>query len=120
MITDLGATARIIPTAGHPLVYGRLDEGADHTLIYYSMYDVLSARSIGAATRRIIPRHVLPNSVAVIIVYAILWIAWSIILKASLSYLGLGSQPPTPSWGNMLREGRRYMRDDPDPKLQNR
>jgi peptide/nickel transport system permease protein len=72
---------------------------------------VTSARSIGVSHTRIILRHVLPNSVAVIIVYATLWIAWSVILEASLSYLGLGAQPPTPSWGNMLREGRRYMRD---------
>jgi peptide/nickel transport system permease protein len=72
---------------------------------------VTSARSIGVSHTRIILRHVLPNSVAVIIVYATLWIAWSVILEASLSYLGLGAQPPTPSWGNMLREGRRYMRE---------
>ena len=43
MIVDLGGEARLIPTAGHPLVYGRLDEGAPHTLLYYSMYDVMPA-----------------------------------------------------------------------------
>ena len=72
---------------------------------------VTSARSIGASHARIIWSHLLPNTVAVIIVYATLWFAFSVILEASLSYLGLGAQPPTPSWGNMLREGRRYMRD---------
>lgn len=72
---------------------------------------VTAAKSIGASDLRIIARHVLPNVIAVIIVYATLWIAFSIILEASLSYLGLGAQPPTPSWGNMLREGRRYMRN---------
>ncbi|MEM7132841.1 MAG: ABC transporter permease [Chloroflexota bacterium] len=72
---------------------------------------VTSARSIGASHARIIWHHLLPNTVAVIIVYATLWFAFSVILEASLSYLGLGAQPPTPSWGNMLREGRRYMRD---------
>jgi peptide/nickel transport system permease protein len=72
---------------------------------------VTSARCMGASQGRIILRHVLPNSMAVIIVYATLWIAFSVILEASLSYLGLGAQPPTPSWGNMLREGRRYMRE---------
>ena len=41
MITDLGGTARVIPTRGHPLVYGRLDEGAERTVLYYSMYDVM-------------------------------------------------------------------------------
>lgn len=72
---------------------------------------ILSARCIGASHTRIILRHLLPNCMAVIIVYATLWIAFAIILEAALSYLGLGVQPPTPSWGDMLREGRRYMRD---------
>ncbi len=47
MITDLGGTARLIPTAGHPLVYGRLDQGAEHTLLYYSMYDVMPTEEPG-------------------------------------------------------------------------
>lgn len=47
MIADLGGTAQIIPTAGHPLVYGRLDEGAERTLLYYSMYDVMPADEPG-------------------------------------------------------------------------
>jgi peptide/nickel transport system permease protein len=72
---------------------------------------ILSARSIGVTDSRIIWRHLMPNSMAVIIVYATLWIAFAVILEASLSYLGLGAQPPTASWGNMLREGRRYMRE---------
>lgn len=72
---------------------------------------ILSARSTGVTDGRIIFRHLMPNSMAVIIVYATLWIAFAVILEASLSYLGLGAQPPTASWGNMLREGRRYMRE---------
>lgn len=72
---------------------------------------VTSARCVGATHLRIIWSHLLPNTAATIIVYATLWFAFSVILEASLSYLGLGAQPPTPSWGNMLREGRRYMRD---------
>ncbi len=72
---------------------------------------ILSARSIGVTDSQIIWRHLMPNSMAVIIVYATLWIAFAVILEASLSYLGLGAQPPTASWGNMLREGRRYMRE---------
>lgn len=72
---------------------------------------VTGAHSIGASDARIIWRHLLPNAMAVIIVQATLWIAFAVILEASLSYLGLGAQPPTPSWGNMLREGRRYMRE---------
>lgn len=63
---------------------------------------VLAARSIGAKPNRLIFRHLLPNTVAPIIVAATFGVAQAILLEASLSFLGLGVQPPTPSWGNML------------------
>ncbi len=55
---------------------------------------------------RIMARHLLPNSLPIIIVEATLWLSYAIILEASLSYLGLGVQIPTPSWGNMLQDGQ--------------
>ncbi|HET9016306.1 MAG TPA: oligopeptide ABC transporter permease [Thermomicrobiaceae bacterium] len=67
---------------------------------------VTAARTIGAKPWQIIWRHLLPNSLAVIIVEATLWLSFAIILEASLSYLGLGVQIPTPSWGNMLQDGQ--------------
>jgi peptide/nickel transport system permease protein len=63
---------------------------------------VEAARCIGAGDRRIIVRHILPNSFAPIIVAATLGVAATIIAESTLSFLGLGIQPPTPSWGNML------------------
>ena len=63
---------------------------------------VEAARSVGAGDRRIIVRHLLPNSLAPIIVAATLGVAAAIIAESTLSFLGLGIQPPTPSWGNML------------------
>jgi len=63
---------------------------------------VEAARSVGASDRRIIVRHILPNSLAPIIVAATLGVAAAIIAESTLSFLGLGIQPPTPSWGNML------------------
>jgi peptide/nickel transport system permease protein len=63
-------------------------------------------RSIGASPGRIMMRHLFPNSLAIIIVEATLWLSYAILLEASLSYLGLGVQIPTPSWGNMLRDGQ--------------
>lgn len=63
---------------------------------------VEAARSIGADNRRIIFRHVLPNTVAPIIVAATLEVANAILLEAYVSFLGQGIQPPTPSWGNMI------------------
>jgi peptide/nickel transport system permease protein len=63
---------------------------------------VEAARCVGARDGRIIVRHILPNSLAPIIVAATLGVAAAIIAESTLSFLGLGIQPPTPSWGNML------------------
>jgi peptide/nickel transport system permease protein len=65
---------------------------------------VEAARCIGARNREIIFRHILPNSLAPIIVAATLGVAGAIIAESTLSFLGLGIQPPTPSWGNMLED----------------
>lgn len=74
---------------------------------------VLAARTIGAGTSRIILRHMIPNALAPIIVIATLSVGSVIILEAALSFLGLGVQPPNPSWGGMLAEGRRHIRNFP-------
>lgn len=67
---------------------------------------VTAARAIGAGRVRIMFRHLLPNTLAVIIVQATLWLSFAILLESALSFLGLGVQPPTPSWGGMLADGR--------------
>jgi peptide/nickel transport system permease protein len=72
-----------------------------------------AARSIGARDHRIIARHVLPNCVGPIIVQVTLYVANAILTIAALSFIGLGIQPPTPEWGNMLASGRTFMRDFP-------
>ena len=69
---------------------------------------VEAARVTGVGPLGIIARHVLPNAAAPLIVQASLLTAESILIESGLSYLGLGVQPPTPSWGNMLFEGRRF------------
>lgn len=74
---------------------------------------VEAARCIGAGDRRIIIRHILPNALAPIIVAASLGIASAIIAESTLSFLGLGIQPPTPSWGNMLRDAGGEMNKAP-------
>lgn len=74
-----------------------------------SLEFVDAARASGAGPLRIVTRHILPNAVAPLIVQASLLTAESILIESGLSYLGLGVQPPTPSWGNMLFEGRRFM-----------
>ena len=70
---------------------------------------VLAAVSLGFSTKRILVRHVLPNLLPTIIVLGTVEVARSIIRESLLSFLGLGIQPPTPSWGVMLAEGRGYM-----------
>jgi peptide/nickel transport system permease protein len=70
---------------------------------------VLASRALGMSHLRIMFRQILPNLVSVIVVIATLQVARVIILESFLSFLGLGIQPPTPAWGNMLGEGRVYM-----------
>jgi len=67
---------------------------------------VVSARALGASDARIIFRHILPNSMAPILVSATLGVAGAILTESALSFLGIGVQPPTPSWGNILTAGK--------------
>jgi peptide/nickel transport system permease protein len=74
---------------------------------------VQAARAVGAATPRILWRHVIPTAVPALVVQATLGMAGAIIGEASLSFLGLGVQPPAPSWGTMLNGGRAHILDAP-------
>lgn len=74
---------------------------------------VEAARSMGATNRRLIWRHVLPNVTGPLIVGATLAVGNALIVESSLSYLGLGVQPPTPTWGNMLRDAQSTMATQP-------
>lgn len=70
-----------------------------------------AARVVGAGDGTILVRHILPNVVAPIIVVGTLGVGAAILIAATLSFLGLGSQPPEPEWGRMLSEGRQYLRE---------
>ena len=74
---------------------------------------VEAARSINARERRIIFKHVLPNAISPIIVQATMSVATAILTSASLSFIGLGVQPPQAEWGAMLSAGRSYIRSNP-------
>ena len=74
---------------------------------------VEAARAIGARDGRVMWQHVLPNTLAPVIVQTTLNVGSAIIDTAGLSFLGLGTQPPTPDWGNMLSAGRNYVIDSP-------
>jgi peptide/nickel transport system permease protein len=74
---------------------------------------VEAARVLGAPSWRIVARHVLPNAATPIVVQASLSVAFVILAEASLSFLGLGIQPPEPSWGSMINAGRGYLQQAP-------
>lgn len=91
--------------------YARLVRG--ETLRIRDMEYVVAARTIGVDERRILAVHILPNVIHSILVLATLDMAFVIIFEASLTFLGLGIQPPTPTWGFMLSEGRNYLQESP-------
>jgi peptide/nickel transport system permease protein len=68
-----------------------------------------AARALGATDRKIIFKHILPNSLSPILVSATFAVAGAILVEAALSFLGLGAQPPTPSWGAMLSDAREFL-----------
>lgn len=72
-----------------------------------------AARAMGASDARIIARHIFPNSVASIVVYATMNIGGAILTEAALSYLGMGVTPPNPSWGIMIQDGQQYLATQP-------
>lgn len=74
---------------------------------------VLAARSSGVSLPRLILRHLIPNVLPLVVVQASLGLAGAILAEASLSFLGLGIQPPTPSWGAMINAGRSHLVDAP-------
>ncbi|WP_425514986.1 ABC transporter permease [Cytobacillus gottheilii] len=74
---------------------------------------VMAMKSLGASDLRIMFKHILPNAFAPIIVFATMRMATAILSTASLSYLGLGAQPPTPEWGAMISQGQAFMWSSP-------
>jgi ABC-type dipeptide/oligopeptide/nickel transport system permease subunit len=96
----------VLGAAGWP-IYARVLRA--ETMAVRERDFVLAGRALGMSHLRIIARQIVPNLVSVIVVIATLQVAQVIILESFLSFLGLGIQPPTPAWGNMLGEGRLYM-----------
>jgi peptide/nickel transport system permease protein len=89
------------------VTYARIVRGA--VLKLRNEEFVTAVRCVGGTPPRILFRHILPNCAAVLIVLTTLDLARIIILESTLSFLGLGIQPPTPSWGSMIGEGRGYL-----------
>jgi peptide/nickel transport system permease protein len=97
----------IVLTATGWVNFARVVRGAALTLRGQEFVE--AARGIGARPSRIVIRHIIPNLLGPTVVIATLELARVIIVEASLGFLGLGVQPPTPSWGNMLSDARNYV-----------
>ena len=95
--------------------FARLVRG--NTLVLKHMTYVEAVRSIGASDWTIVVRHILPGTISSIVVYFTMRLGTSIITAASLSFLGMGAQPPTPEWGAMLNEARADMVNAPHVAL---
>ena len=87
--------------------YARITRG--ETLATRNLEYVHAARTIGCTTPRIMLRHILPNVIAPGLVYVFTGMVLAILIGATLSYLGLGTQPPTPEWGAMIAAGRQFL-----------
>lgn len=106
IVALLGASTGVLVLAigiSHVPIFVRLSRGS--TLVVRNLEYVAQARSFGASDFHILRRHVLPNIIGPLIIIATLSIAGAIREEASLSFLGLGVQPPQPSWGNLIRDG---------------
>jgi peptide/nickel transport system permease protein len=103
---SLGNMIIVLGVAGWP-VYARVVRA--ETMAIREREFVLAGRALGMSHSRIVFRQILPNVLSPIVVIATLQVAQVIIAESFLSFLGLGIQPPTPAWGNMLGEGRVYM-----------
>jgi glutathione transport system permease protein len=95
--------------------FARLVRG--NTLALKHLTFVEAARSIGASDWTIVMRHIFPGTIAAVVVYFSLRVGTSIITAASLSFIGMGAQPPTPEWGAMLNEARADMMTSPHVAL---
>lgn len=104
--TDLKVLIAVVGLAGWEN-FARFSRGM--TLSVRESQYVLASQSIGASQARLMIRHILPNVAAPLIVLATLNVSAIILLESSLSFLGIGVQPPRPSWGSMIGEGRAYL-----------
>lgn len=91
--------------------FSRLARAAAHDILRQQYIE--AARTIGMSDVRILFREILPNVLTPQLVEAAIAFAYAVLLESALSFLGLGAQPPDPSWGNMLSEGRGFMGDAP-------
>jgi peptide/nickel transport system permease protein len=116
ILLAIGIIAVLGPSFPTLVVVIGLSGWVDYARVLRSQVLVLRSRefvdailALGGAVPRIVARHILPNVLSTLVVIGTLQLARAIVLEATLSFLGLGVQPPTPSWGGMIQEGREYL-----------
>lgn len=110
VIAALGPSFRnmiVVLTLVNWVVYCRLVRA--QTLSLKERDFIMAARATGCGERRIIVRHILPNTIPSVLVMATFQMALMVVAEAAMSFLGLGVQPPTPSWGSIISDGRLYV-----------
>ena len=120
LLLAIGVAAMLGPSLNNAIIaigivyapwFGRIVRGP--VLVERGKEYVEAARVLGASTPRILLMHVFPNVLSPLIIQATLTFSFAILIEASLSFLGLGTQPPQPSWGAMLQESRSFLETAP-------
>ena len=120
VLLAIGITAALGPSMGNAMVAlsavytprtARIVRAS--ALVVREMEYVQAARATGARHGRVLLHHVLPNCLAPLVVQLTFTFAYAVLTEAILSFLGMGPQPPTPTWGNIIAEGRGYVREAP-------
>src|SRR5215468_6801428 len=109
VLLAIGIIAVLGPSFPTLIVVIGLSGWVTYARVLRSQVLVDAIHALGGSVVRVITRHVLPNVLSSLVVIATLELARAIVLEATLSFLGLGVQPPTPSWGGMVHEGREYL-----------
>jgi peptide/nickel transport system permease protein len=110
LTVTIGPSFRVVVAVLALILWARYSRQVRGEVLYWKAQEfVLQARAVGAPGYYIVLRHILPNVVNTIIVLCTLQMGWAIVVEASLSYLGAGIPPPTPTWGSMVAEGQNFI-----------
>ena len=110
LTVTVGPSFQVVVAVLALILWPRYSRQVRGEVLYWAAQEfVVGARALGAPGHYIVLRHILPNVVNTIVVLCTLQMGWAIVVEASLSYLGAGIPPPTPSWGSMVAEGQNFV-----------
>lgn len=110
LTVTVGASFQVVVAVLALILWPRYSRQVRGEVLYWKAQEFITgARALGATGPSIVLRHILPNVVNTIVVLCTLQMGWAIVVEASLSYLGAGVPPPTPTWGSMVAEGQNFV-----------